>query len=117
MLPQIIESDWRIFRELRKVALDRFSQGVLDEVARLTTGPAGTAHERYLAVVKLIQERDKKFDSTFDTPRRSTALEQLAVFQYHKLLTLEELNRLSAESRDVVDSLVALFRSFSSRDS
>jgi hypothetical protein len=50
----ISEPDWKVFRELQRVALDRFCQRVLAEVERLIADSQKTNHEHYLALYKLI---------------------------------------------------------------
>ena len=48
----INESDWKLFRQLQPLALDRFCQRVLTEVRRLTADTDTSNHERYLAMFK-----------------------------------------------------------------
>jgi hypothetical protein len=98
----ISESDWKLFRQLRPRALDRFCQRVLDEVSRLTADTDKSSHERYLAVFKLLQQRDDELADTFNNPRRSTALLQLARMFFQELLTAEELACFSPDARSSV---------------
>jgi lipid II:glycine glycyltransferase (peptidoglycan interpeptide bridge formation enzyme) len=98
----IKESDWKLLRELRPLALNRFCQRVLDEVDRLTAEVGKTSHERYLAVFKLLQKRDKELADAFDDPRRSRAIWQLGHIARHKLLTEEEFARFSSETRELL---------------
>ena len=106
MSQEISESEWKILRELKPIALDRFCQRVLAEVDRITTDTAKGAYERYLAVFKLIQQRDAELANAFDDLRRTTALQRLACIKFSGLLTNEELVRFSPETRDVIDFLV-----------
>jgi hypothetical protein len=108
MAGAIREPDWRLFRQLRSIALERFCQRVLSEVGRLASDTSKTGHERYLAVFKLIERRDRELAEAFDDPRRSTALHQLAHIQSHELLTEEEMGRFSPEVREVVRLLLAM---------
>jgi hypothetical protein len=107
---QISESDWRIFRQLHPVALERFCERVLSEVGHLASDSGKTAHERYLAVYKLIQRRDKDLANTFHDPRRSEALLQLARIEFHGLLTEQESARFSSETRDALQPLLEIWR-------
>jgi hypothetical protein len=95
----ISESDWKLFRQLRPLALDRFCRRVLDEVSRLAADTGTSSHERYLAVFQLLQQRDEELAGTFNDPRRSTALVQLARIWSQELLTEEEFTRFSPETR------------------
>src|SRR5437867_8709064 len=105
MLRVISESDWKLFRQLRPIALERFCERVLAEIDRIASDGSETSHERYLAVFKLIEQRDKELAGAFDDFRRSTALYQLACIHSQGLLTDEEMGRFTAETRDIVQFL------------
>lgn len=102
MTRQIPESDWKIFRQLHPVALERFCERTLFEVDRLATDTGKSAHERYLAVFRLLQRRDKELAQAFNDLRRSTAWLQLAIFRSRELLTEEEFARFSPETQGAV---------------
>jgi hypothetical protein len=106
----IKESDWRIFRELHTVALERFCQRVLEEVERLNADSAKTNHQRYLAIYRYTRECDEDLAFAFNDKRRSTAVLQLARIQYHDLLTSEEFSRFSEETRAAVEVLLEIQR-------
>lgn len=89
------EQDWRIFRDLSKVALDRFFSRIFDEVAKLVTDESRPPTDRYHKLYKLIQKRDREVADAFDNPRRSTALTQLLRLRGMKLITDEEFARFS----------------------
>jgi hypothetical protein len=103
MLARILEADWKRFRELRAVALDRFCQRTLDELGRLATDTRRTSHERYLAVFSLIHQRDKELADAFNDPRRSTALIQLGRLCSMGLLSDEEFDLFSPETREFLN--------------
>jgi hypothetical protein len=75
----ISEPDWKLFRKLHALALERFCEGALSEISRLASEVGKGAHERYLAVSELLQRRDKELAEAFDDYRRSTGWRQLAV--------------------------------------
>ena len=102
MLRDITEPDWKVFRELRAIALERFSQRVLSDIERIAGDAGKSAHKRYLAVCKLIERQDRELASAFDNPRRSAALLQLARIQSRHLLTEDEMARFTAATRDAV---------------
>lgn len=106
----IRESDWKLFRELRSLALDRFCQRVLEEVTRTAADAAKSHHERYLAVFRLIHERDYELADAFNNPRRSWAITHLARIQWLELLTDDEFARFSPETRDEVRLLLDISR-------
>ncbi|HZF12754.1 MAG TPA: hypothetical protein VFE33_28530 [Thermoanaerobaculia bacterium] len=98
-MPDFPESDWKVFRELSSMALDRFCRRVLTDVERISADSKRTAHERYLAIYRLVRERDNELARAFNAPRRSQALLQLAFI--HGL-------GLSAETREAVLSFPGL---------
>ena len=102
MAREISESDWKHFRQLHSLALERFCEQSLSEVGRLASEPGKSAHERYLAVFRLLKRRDKELAEAFDDLRRSTAWRQLAVIRSRGLLTDEEFARFSPETRAAV---------------
>ncbi|SPF41609.1 conserved hypothetical protein [Syntrophobacter sp. SbD1] len=106
---RISEADWKVFREVRVSALDRFCEHVLSEAGRLVAETGQSSHQRYLAVFKLIERMDKKLGDTFDDPRRSTALLQLMLMRSQDLLTEEEFARFSSETRATVQGVLESF--------
>lgn len=106
----IPESDWKLFRQLQPLALDRFCQNVLAELTRLAANAKKSNHDRYLAVFKLLQRRDEELADAFNDPRRSTALVQLARIQFQKLLMEEEFARFSPETRASVTGLLEIWQ-------
>lgn len=103
MTRDISESDWKVFRQLHEVALKRFCERTLNELGQLASATDKGAHERYLAVFKLLQNRDDELAEAFNDLRRSTALRQLAIIRSRGLLTEEEIARFSPETRGVVE--------------
>jgi hypothetical protein len=100
------ERDWKVFRELREVALDRFCQRALADVEAVIRGQGRTILERYHEVYRLVKDRDKDLAAVFGNPRRSTALFSLAGMRTRELLTDEEFERFSDGTRDTVRTLI-----------
>jgi hypothetical protein len=105
VLHNVPESDWKIFRELREVALQRFCERVLEELKSVTEDRSQSHHERYLAIFRLIQARDKQLADAFDGLARSRMILQLATIRVLGLLSPGELERFSQEIRRAVESL------------
>jgi hypothetical protein len=103
----ISEADWKVFRELRSIALERFCVRTLGEVEGLCRISRKSSHERYLDVYRRIEARDKELSRAFDAPRRSRMVEQLAQMYGLGLIEQSELERLSSETRDLVQFLTA----------
>jgi hypothetical protein len=102
----IPEPDWKIFRTVREAALDCYCARVLEECARVIDQRNLSNHERYLELYRLLERRDRELAETFDAPRRSTALLQLARIHALGMVTDEELGRFSRDTRDFVVTLV-----------
>jgi hypothetical protein len=101
------EADWKVFRELQPLALERFCERVLGEVQRLSQDAGKTQHERYLAVYRFIRDSDKDLAFAFNDMRRSTAVRHIACIRNLKLWSEDEFARFSAETRDVVKMLLS----------
>jgi hypothetical protein len=93
------ESDWKVFKRLRTLALERFSQRVLDECQEICTKQTPSAHERYLELYRLIHERDKAMAAAFDHFSRSSAYMCLRMMRSLDLLTDAEVAELSANAQ------------------
>ena len=104
----IKESDWKIFRKLREVALERYCERMLEDVRRTVDAPNGTYHERYLKLWELLRSRDKTLAVAFDDPRRSQAIIQLANIIAEDLLTEAEFGQFSEETRERLEGIKRL---------
>jgi hypothetical protein len=101
------ESDWKVFRELREIALDRFCKRILNEATSLISDGSSTAHERYLKLFKHVGGQNDEIARAFDGPRRSAMLIQLAIICSHDLLEPGELARFSPETRNRAESIAS----------
>lgn len=107
MRDQIRESDWKILRDLKQVALERLCERTLGEIAAITIASSRGAHERYLEIFKLIESRDEDLALAFNDVRRSNAIIKLATMRSRGLVTDEEFQRFSDETREVVERILA----------
>lgn len=107
MSENISERDWKVFRDVRKQALERFCSKILAEVQAEIGRSERTSHERYIKLYRLFKERDHDIARGFDDLRRSTALMQLGILDAMGLVTPQDLERFSPEVRE---SLAALAR-------
>jgi hypothetical protein len=98
----IPESDWKIFKQIHPVALERFAKRVVDEVAALLKDNSKSSHALYLVICKLIERRNKELADIFDDYRRSTAFWQIAKMHYRQLITDQEFQQFSPETRNAV---------------
>ena len=85
--------------------MDRFCQRVLDDVQCIALDSSRTSHERYLALFKLLDDRNETMSAAFDNPRRSAALLQLAQMCAQRLLIETDVARFSDETRQALRKL------------
>jgi hypothetical protein len=104
-LHDVPESDWKVFRELQRRALERFCQRVLEEVQAILAHGSRSHHDRYLDVFRLLQTRDDELAHAFNDPRRSRMIIQLAAIHSHGLLEPNELERFTERTRATIESL------------
>jgi hypothetical protein len=62
------EKDWRIFRDVSQIALDRFFSSILDEASKIATDQSRPPGERYRSLYKFIKERDREVALAFNNP-------------------------------------------------
>lgn len=105
----IAPADWKVFKGLREIALERFCERVLADVTRIASDAERSKHQRYLAIYRLMRERDAEIDPIFDTLRRSTAVRQIVSFRLHDLLTADELRRFSPELVSSVEKILEIY--------
>ena len=110
MATEIKESDWKLFRRLHKVALERFCERVLKEVQAAAAEHTDGYHDSYLKVVALIRDRDKTIAGAFNAPRRANAFILLANIKHEGLLTAAELDQFSPEARHAIEVIESVRR-------
>ena len=101
-MSDITERDWKIFRRLGKIALDRHCKQTLDRVEEIVHSENLSHHARYLELYKFVQDRDKLMADAFDDARRSTAVAQLVRMVSLGLVSENEMAELSEELRERV---------------
>ena len=97
MSSAIPEPDWRIFRTLHSIWLDRFCRRVNAELLAVLSDEKRSQHERYLAAYRLMHKRDKELGRALDDFRRSTAVFQIAIIRKLGVINDEELGRFGKE--------------------
>lgn len=102
-MQSISESDWKVFRQLREVALERLSQRILDECQDICSDTQTPAHKRYLTLTRTIDNRRDEVARAFDDFRRSTAILSLRVINAMDLLEESELALFTQETRRKIE--------------
>lgn len=92
----ISEADWKQFKVVRNIALERWCERVLAECQDITESEL-SAHERYGSLFGYLKSRNETMVAIFDDSRRSTAVICLSIMKRHGLITDEELDSFSPE--------------------
>ena len=108
----IPESDWKVFRELRPVWLERYCQRLNSKVASRLSDERLSAHKRYLNVYRLIDRKDRELGDAFNDMRRSTAVIQIRIIHTLGVITDNELARFSDSTRAYQGAAGGLDRRF-----
>jgi hypothetical protein len=94
------ETDWKQLTRLKPLALERLCRRILEEAqALIAAAGEGDSHRVYLALFNQIQKNDRLIADSFDHWSRSRAIEHLAVWRGHNLVTDEEFAAFSPETR------------------
>ncbi len=109
MNDRIKESDWKIFKELQPLALQRYCEGIMEEVDQIISVTKRDPHERYIEMYKIVRDRDKKLAHIFDGFSRSRALDQLVMYYGNDLLSEEEVAQLSEETQEKIFATLKLW--------
>ena len=91
------ESDWKIFKQIKEKAVERFCIESLEEFKEVINDQTENAHNRYLLLYKLVENRDKRMQLLFDVHSRSKALVQLIAIRGEGLADETLLSKLSDE--------------------
>jgi len=106
VMSNIPEKDWKKIRSMQNGALELACQRILDSLSETISSEDKCAHERYLELWKIIKVEDKKIANMFDNLRRSTAILQLAQWKTNDLITDQDLDSISPETKKKIDILV-----------
>jgi hypothetical protein len=93
------ESDWKIFKTIKEIALEKYCTLVLEESQAVISKQDNNAHNKYLLLYKLLQNRDKQMALLFDGHSRSKAWLQLIAIRSEGLADDALLAKLSDEFR------------------
>jgi len=105
MSRDIPEEDWKVFRQLHPLALERFCERVLSEIQGASSSSGQSAHQRYLRIFEIVRDKNKDMAALFDNPRHSTARLQLSLIHSHGLLMPEEIKRFSSQTQQRISAL------------
>jgi len=109
------ENDWKHLRRVHESALQRFCGRILAEASEVAMDSAESPHQRYLALFKLIQDRDEDVAVAFNDMRRSRAAERLAAMMMLECVTDDELAGFSVSFLESARVLADLSQKYGRR--
>lgn len=100
-MSDIKESDWKFLRNMKKTLLDRLCNRILDNIQAECNieKREPDVHEQYLKVYHLIKNWDKMVADCFDDWRRSNIFYNILFLIKHQVITDEEIDQLSDETK------------------
>ncbi len=104
---QFPERDWKILRELKDGLLQQYCNEILDKLEPVVKNRGDDSHKAYLRLWKVMKREDKELSALFDDLKRSTAFFKIAEWRRSGLLTDDEFDRFSDETRQVVNLLAS----------
>ena len=99
MRNELSKSDWKHFKAIREVALERLCARILDNVCETASDKTKTSHERFLAVYQLVNDSNRDVARGFDFLSRSRMFLQLVSMQQMNLIEQTGVEGFSEEVR------------------
>ena len=103
------ERDWKTLRRLKPLALERLTRRILDGAQEIiASAEEGQSHDAYLELYRYIKEQDEIVADCFDDWRRSNAMILLLHWRSQGLITDEEFQAFTPETRNSIDFLLTM---------
>jgi hypothetical protein len=107
-MSSVPEGDWKVFKQLHRVALERICERVLKEARGVMEAEGKNSIERYWDLNEFVRKQEKEIRQAFDDYRRSTAWVQILLIESMGLWTEEEIGRFSEETPEQIARMRAL---------
>jgi hypothetical protein len=100
-MSDFIESDWKYLRSMKKTLLDRLCNRILDNMQAECNleKREPDVHEQYLKIYRLIKKWDEMVGECFDDWRRSNIIFNILFLIKYQVITDEEIDQLSDETK------------------
>lgn len=107
---QIPERDWKVLRDIRPIALDRYCRRILNGVnLRMDRfAPDADAHGQFIELYQYIREENEQVAYLFDDWRRSTSAKTMMAWAQYGLISEKEFSKFSDETRSWITRLVEI---------
>jgi len=100
------ESDWKIFEQIKKRAIERFCQDAFVAIQEIMNDGKQPIHDRFNSVLKLVNRQDENLQLLFEGHSKSNATYQLMAIRGEGIADLELLELLSPEFLDSTDPTI-----------
>jgi len=100
---RITESDWRKFKRVKEVALEKICGRLIDDVKEVIDGKNSSNHKKYIYMYELMENYDKRIAKIFDYNSRSKAMMQLVLMRSEGLLDKQDISSFSAGLQDFIN--------------
>ncbi|MBN2357182.1 hypothetical protein JXO59_13790 [candidate division KSB1 bacterium] len=110
MMNNMPEADWQILRSIREKALNRFCERIVKKVEPRCHWDEDecTPHQTFQELYRFIIESDKMVLNLFGNWRRSTVFMVFCGWLQAGLLTREEFEALSEDTKNRVNEMVEI---------
>lgn len=98
--PGIPERDWKYLRSIQQDLLNTYCQAANQQVISLLHAEGKSPHECWLDAIECMKQSRRDAEDLFDDWRRSTIGLKVLYLRRKGLLTSEQINRLSSETRE-----------------
>ena len=110
-MDRIPEPDWKLLRKLEKEKLAIACENALDTFRRIIDAADTDSHTRYLNLFKATRKEDRKIADMFNDLKRSAGILNLSKWYQYGILSEEELQLFTVETRDRILLIQQLYDS------
>jgi hypothetical protein len=108
---QMKESEWKKFKRLKEICLERYCNAVIEEAQVVCKFEGKSNHERYIELYQLMRNRDKELGKAFNGLSRGQAHVQLMMMYRMGLVKENELDEFEPETKDNIRETIRTFNS------
>ena len=110
MSHDIPERDCKKLRAIKDAALNIACERIFQNITKLIDSRGAESHKYYLKLWKVLQEKDKEISLMFDDLKRSTAIFKLAMWKKNGILSGEDFEELTEETKKRIESICNIER-------
>lgn len=104
-MSELKESDWRKYKTLREIVLQRRCSKIHEKVIAISSSDVGTAHGRYKELYGFIELQERLLMSLISSPSRDSVRNDLVGWKSGETIDSEEFAVFSKELRQEVEDI------------